>query len=96
MKEFKKLRGNRVYLEIPEFKESPIHLTEELKEALIEEEKRKYTRLTVYAVGDLVNDLKEGDVVLVDPASLGNSPVIQLSDKKRVILVSPFDIIHVW
>lgn len=96
MKEFKKLRGNRVYLEIPEFKESPIYLTEELKEAFILEEKKKYTKLNVYAVGDLVNDLKEGDAVLVDPAALQNAPVINLSDEKKVILVSPFDIIHIW
>lgn len=96
MKEFKKLRGNRVYLEIPEFKESPIYLTEELKEAFILEEKKKYTKLTVYAVGDIVNDLNEGDVVLVDPMALQNAPVINLSDDKKVILVSPFDIIHIW
>ena len=96
MKEFKKLRGNRVYLEIPEFKESPIHLTEELKEALIEEEKRKYTRLTVYAVGDLVTNISVGDVILVDPGSLSKAHVIPLSDELDVLLVSPFDVIHVW
>lgn len=96
MKEFKKLRGNRVYLEIPEFKESPIYLTEELKEAFILEEKKKYTKLKVCAVGDIVTDLEEGDVVLVDPMALQNAPVINLSDDKKVILVSPFDIIHIW
>jgi hypothetical protein len=96
MKEFKKLRGNRVYLNIPEFKESPIYLTEELKQAFIEDEKKKYTSLEVYAVGDLVTDIEEGDKVMVDPQALQNASVINISDEKKVILVSPFDIIHIW
>lgn len=94
--EFKKLKGCRIYLEIPEFKESPIYLTEELKEAFILEEKKKYTKLKVYAVGDNVNDVEQGDVVLVDPAALQEAPVISLSDEKKVILISSFDIIHIW
>lgn len=94
--EFKKLRGNRVYLKIPEFKESPIYLSEELKEAFILEEKKKYTKLEVYAVGDIVHDVERGDVVLVDPNALQNAPVISLSDTNKVILISPFDIIHIW
>jgi len=94
--EFKRLKGNRIYLSIPEFKESPIYLTEELKEAFILEEKKKYTKLEVYAVGDIVHDVERGDVVLVDPAALQNAPVISLSDTKKVILISPFDIIHIW
>lgn len=95
-KEFKQLRGNRIYLEIPPMKESPIHLTPELEAKLIEEEKDKYTRLKVYAVGNLIDDIKERDELLVDPAALQKSPVINLSKDRRVILVSPFDVIHIW
>jgi hypothetical protein len=94
--EFKKLRGNRVYLELPTIKESPIHLTPELEAALIEEERYKYQRLKVYAVGELVNDIKEGDEVLTDPSALQKASIITLSEKKKVLLISPFDIVHIW
>ena len=95
-KEFKKLRGNRIYLEIPPKKESPIHLTPELEASLIKEERAKYRKLKVYAVGDLVSDIKEGDEVLADPSALQKADVIPLSDEKDVLLMSPFDIIHIW
>ena len=50
----------------------------------------------MYAVGDLVTDIAEGDKVMVDPQALQNASVISISDAKKVILVSPFDIIHIW
>jgi hypothetical protein len=97
-KEFKPIRllGNRIYLEIPPMKESPIVLSEADKEMLVAEERKKYSRLTVYAVGDLVTSILEGDEVLTDPAALQRAPMIPLSDEKTVLLVSVFDIVHVW
>jgi hypothetical protein len=54
------------------------------------------SKLTVYDVGDLVTTIKSGDVVLVDPGKLKDALVIPLSDDKDVLLVSPFDVMHVW
>jgi len=54
------------------------------------------SKLTVYAVGDLVTNISVGDEILVDPSSLSKSHVIPLSDELDVLLVSPFDVIHVW
>jgi hypothetical protein len=54
------------------------------------------SKLTVYAVGDLVTNISVGDVILVDPGSLSKAHVIPLSDELDVLLVSPFDVIHVW
>jgi hypothetical protein len=54
------------------------------------------SRLEVYDVGDLITTVKVGDVVLVDPGKLKDAMVIPLSDDKDVLLVSPFDVIHVW
>jgi len=95
-KEFKKLRGNRVYVEIPKKEESKLIVDENTKEALQKEMLKKMSKLTVYAVGDLVSDIKENDVVLVDPSKLKDALLIPISDEKNVLLVSSFDIIHVW
>jgi hypothetical protein len=94
--EFKKLRGNRVYLELPKKEESKLVVDENTKEALQKEMLKKMSKLNVYAVGDLVTDIVPGDDVLVDPSALSKSLIIPLSDEKDVLLVSPFDIVHVW
>ncbi len=42
-------------------------------------------------------EIKEGDIVLVDPAALNKATLVPINDKdERAILVSPFDIIQVW
>lgn len=94
--EFKKLLGNRIYVEIPKKEESKLVVDENTKEALQREMLKKMSRLTVYAVGDLVTSISVGDVILVDPGALSKAHVIPLADDKDVLLVSPFDVIHVW
>ena len=95
--EFKTLIGNRLYVELPKKEESKLIVDENTKEALQREMLRKMSKLTVYAKGTTVGDhISVGDVVLIDPQALKNAPVIPLSDDKDVLLVSPFDVIHVW
>jgi hypothetical protein len=94
--EFKKLLGNRIYVEIPKKEESKLVVDENTKEALQREMLKKMSKLKVYAVGDLVTNISVGDVILVDPGSLSKAHVIPLSDELDVLLVSPFDVIHVW
>lgn len=95
--EFKKLLGNRVYLNMPKKEESKIIVDENTKEALKRELLNKMSRLEVYAVGDLVTTIMPGDEVLVDPEALArNTTIVPLSNDKEVLLVSPFDIVHVW
>jgi hypothetical protein len=91
-----KLRGNRIYLEIPKREESIIELTPELEETRIKEEMKKYSKLKVYALGELVSDINVGDEVLVIPDALVKAPIIPLSDELNVLLVSNFDVVHVW
>jgi len=102
-KEFKQLRGNRIYLEIPEDPKSNIILDEESKAALELEKVKKWGRLKVYAVGSAVNHgvdeqfhLKEGDEIMLDPSSVSKIMRIPLSLDREVILISSFDIAHVW
>lgn len=91
-----KLRGNRIYLEIPKREESLIELTPELEESRIKEEMKKYSKLKVYALGELVSDINLGDEVLVIPDALAKAPIIPLSEELNVLLVSNFDVVHVW
>lgn len=92
-----KLLGNRVYLNMPKKEESKLIVDENTKEALKKELLNKMSKLTVYAVGDLVTSLEVGDEVLVDPEALARkATIIPLSEDKEVLLVSPFDIVHIW
>jgi hypothetical protein len=94
--EFKKLLGNRIYVELPKKEESKLIVDENTKEALQREILKKMSKLKVYAVGDTVSNVSVGDNVLVDPSALSKAHVIPLSDDKEVLLVSIFDVVHVW
>ena len=95
--EFKKLLGRRVYLEIPIEKVSSLAYIDEETRAMLEAERLKqFGRLTVYAVGSDVVDLQEGDEVMIDPGSVTKVLKIPLSMDKEVLLVSIFDICHIW
>ena len=97
-KPFKKLRGNRVYLLIPKIDEGIIVLPEEVKKVLMEKEVEKLDKMEVYAVGELVlpEDIKEGDIVLVDRVEIARASVIKLTDKLSVLCISSVGVMHVW
>ena len=95
MANFKQLRGNRILLDLPKKEEGKLIVDENTKEALEREMIQKYQKLTVYAVGDVITDVKPGDSVLVDPSSLSKAPVIPINGENK-LLVSPFDVILVW
>lgn len=100
-KNFKKLLGNRVYLLAPpkESEDSKIIVDQNTKEALKLELIKKMKRLTVYAVGEGINnpDLTEGSEVMVDPEALARRTlVVPLEDDFEVLMISYFDIVHIW
>jgi hypothetical protein len=92
------LLGNRIYLEMPPQDDtSKLIVDENTKEALQRELLNKMSKLKVLQVGTIVTEIKVGDIVLVDPAALNKATLIPINDNDdRVILVSPFDIIHIW
>lgn len=95
--EFKRLMGRRVYLELPaEPGTSLAYLDEETKAALEAERMKKFGRLVVYAVGTDISDLQEGDEVMVDPSAVSKVYKIPISLDKEVLLVSYYDIAHIW
>ena len=94
-----KLLGNRVYLEMPKKEESKLIVDENTKEALQKELLKKMSRLKVHSVGTAITDpdLKVGVEVLVDPSALRDKTlIIPLSETEDVMLVSIFDIVHIW
>ena len=95
-KPFKKLFGNRVFLEIPEVPKSKIIISEASQKEWIEEQKMTLNKFTVYAVGDVVTTIKEGDVVAVDFNALERSKVLRLTKDVQVIPVAIFDISLLW
>jgi|SRR6478736_2265500 len=93
---FKKLRGNRVFLELPPKEEGKIIVDENTREALNKEMVLKMRKLKVYAKGDLVNDFEKGDYVLVDPEALRRASIVPLSEVKSVIMINQLDIALIW
>jgi len=92
-----KLLGNRIYLEVPkQVEENKLIVDENTKEALQREMLKTFSKLTVHSVGDIVTNVKAGDVVLVDPGKVSQGQLIDLSEGEQVILVSPFDVIMIW
>lgn len=91
----KQLLGNRVLLEFPPKEQSKIIVDENTKEALQKKLMEKMSKLKVYSVGDTVQTIKKGDIVLVDPEALQKAKIVPLEDRE-VMLVSYFDIVMVW
>jgi hypothetical protein len=79
MSAFKQLRGKRILITKPvsEIK-SLIEITPEVQAQLDQEMMIKWTRLTVFAVGTDVTDLKSGDEVYVSAGMLSNAELVQL------------------
>ena len=95
-KPFKKLRGYRVYLVAPPVPTGKIELSSQTKKSVQKDLVTEFIRLKVYAVGDSVTDIKEGDEVLVQDFALNNAPYIELTKDLTVILINVNDIVHVW
>jgi len=95
-----KVRGYRVYLIAPEIPETKIQISEETKESLLKERLELFRKLKVYAVGESISDIKEGDEVMVDvralPSMLANGSVVKLDNNISVIIVNANDICHIW
>ena len=95
VKEFKKVFGNRVYLILPKQPVTNIELDGETKKAVFEKMLENMDKLKVYAVGESVIDVKEGDEVYIDPKRAQMYTRLVLKDKSLLIVPS-FDIMHVW
>jgi hypothetical protein len=84
---------------MPKKEESKLIVDENTKEALQKELLKKMSRLKVHSVGTAITDpdLVIGCEVLVDPTALRDKTlIVPLSEDEDVMLVSIFDIVHIW
>lgn len=97
MAEFKLLRGRTILVDVPVRKESAIQLSEKDEEHIMKEAMKMWNKLTVYAVGDKVEDVKAGDQVYVRTSSLNLEVVerIEMEGTMKFVL-NEGDVVIVW
>jgi Tfp pilus assembly protein PilZ len=95
MNQFKTLRGRRILIEVPEKKESIITLSEKDKDALMYEAMKAWNRLTIYAVGDKVEDVVVGDVVYIAVSQLEHAEKVDIDGSVKLML-NEMDIAIIW
>ena len=95
MNKFKTLRGRRILIEVPEKKESIITLSEKDKDAVMYEAMKAWNRLTIYAIGDKVEDVVVGDVVYIAVSQLEHAEKVDIDGSVKLML-NEMDIAIIW
>jgi hypothetical protein len=96
-KGFKLLRGRAILVNVPERKKSALELSAKDEEAMMQEAAKLWSKLTVYAIGDKVEDVKEGDVVYVRTSALNMEHVERIEiDGKIKLVLNEGDVVIVW
>ena len=96
-KAFKSLRGRTILLDVPQRKKSVIELSAKDEEAMMQEAAKLWSRLTVYAVGDKVEEVQTGDVVYVRTSALNMETVERIEvDGEIKLVLNEGDVIIVW
>ena len=94
---FKKLRGRTILLSIPERKKSVIELSSKDEEAIMAEAVKMWNRLSVYAVGDKVEEVSVGDQVYVRTSALNLEVVERIEiDGETKLVLNEGDVVIVW
>ena len=97
MEPFKKLRGRTILLSIPERKKSVIELSSKDEEAIMAEAVKMWNKLTVFAVGDKVEEVSVGDQVYVRTASLNLEVVERIDiDGQTKLVLNEGDVVIIW
>jgi hypothetical protein len=97
MEPFKKLRGRTILLSIPERKKSVIELSSKDEEALMAEAVKMWNKLTVFAVGEKVEEVSVGDQVYVRTSSLNLEVVERIDiDGQTKLVLNEGDVIIIW
>ncbi len=97
MEPFKKLRGRTILLSIPERKKSVIELSSKDEEAIMAEAVKMWNKLTVFAVGDKVEEVSVGDQVYVRTSALNLEVVERIEiDGQTKLVLNEGDVIIIW
>ena len=88
MSAFKELRGKRILVTKPVSEtKSLIEITPEVQAELDKELMSKWTRLTVFAVGTEVVDIKPNDDVYINASMLANAELVRLDDADYMMVL---------
>jgi hypothetical protein len=97
MSVFKSLRGRTILLDVPQRKKSSIELSAKDEEAIMQEAAKLWNKLTVYAVGDKVEEVKVGDQVYVRTSALNMEHVERIDiDGSIKLVLNEGDVIIIW
>jgi hypothetical protein len=97
MSNFKKLRGRAILLNVPQRKKSVIELSAKDEEAMMQEAAKLWSKLTVYAVGDKVEEVAVGDEVYVRTGALNMETVERIEiDGEIKLLLTEGDVVIIW
>ena len=92
---FKTLRGRRILIEVPVKKESLITLSEKDKDALMYEAMKQWNKLTVYAIGDKVEEIAVGDLVYIPVPQLEQAEKVDIDGSVK-LMFNEMDIAIIW
>ena len=96
-KPFKQLRGRTILLSIPERKKSGLELSAKDEEAMMQEAAKLWSKLTVYAIGDKVEEVSVRDEVYVRTSALNMETVERLEiDGSIKLVLNEGDVIIIW
>ena len=96
-KPFKKLRGRTILLSIPERKKSAIELSAKDEDMIMQEAVKMWNKLTVYAIGDKVEEVEVGDQVYVRTSALNMETVERIDvDGSIKLVLNEGDVIIIW
>ena len=97
MSNFKKLRGRAILLNVPQRKKSAIQLSAKDEEAMMQEAAKLWSKLTVYAIGDKVEEVAVGDEVYVRTGALNMETVERIEiDGEIRLLLTEGDVVIIW
>jgi len=94
---FKKLRGRTILVSIPERKKSGLELSAKDEEAIMADAMKLWSRLTVFAIGDKVEEVAVGDQVYVRTGALNMEQVERIDiDGSVKLVLNEGDVVIIW
>lgn len=94
---FKKLRGRTILVNVPQRKKSAIELSAKDEDMIMQEAVKMWNKLTVFAVGDKVEEVVAGDVVYIRTSSLDMNVVERIDiDGEVKLVLNEGDVVIVW
>jgi hypothetical protein len=94
---FKKLRGRTILVSVPERKKSGLELSAKDEEAIMADAMKLWSRLTVFAIGEKVEEVAVGDQVYIRTSALNMEQVERIDIDGQVKLVlNEGDVVIIW